>query len=160
MNEILDGSPYRAYLYSYPHKTSYRAFDPPIELGQLWSQVDKRSLFLYLHVPFCEMRCGFCNLFTSANPKGDVVAAYLEAIERQARRDSVQTQAAALRYVDAHLPALFAALQRRAPVLAVLCSDHGTSYGEDGYTGHRHNHVTVGEVPYAELVLPRLRAHP
>jgi hypothetical protein len=72
-----------------------------------------------------------------------------------ARRDSVQTQAAALRYVDAHLPALFAALQRRAPVLAVLCSDHGTAFGEDGYIGHRVAHPVVLTVPYAEVLLPR-----
>ncbi|HYF65157.1 MAG TPA: STM4012 family radical SAM protein, partial [Herpetosiphonaceae bacterium] len=37
-----------------------------------------------LHVPFCEMRCGFCNLFTTANPDFDLVGAYLDALERQA----------------------------------------------------------------------------
>jgi len=30
------------------------------------------------------MRCGFCNLFTTANPTGNVEAAYLEAMQRQA----------------------------------------------------------------------------
>ena len=33
------------------------------------------ALFLYLHVPFCEMRCGFCNLFTTVNPRGDMTSA-------------------------------------------------------------------------------------
>jgi oxygen-independent coproporphyrinogen-3 oxidase len=32
------------------------------------------------------MRCGFCNLFTTANPKGDLAAAYLDTLRRQARR--------------------------------------------------------------------------
>jgi hypothetical protein len=70
--------------------------------------------------------------------------------------DTRESHAAALAYVDRHLPALFAALQRRAPVLAVLCSDHGTAYGEDGYTGHRLGHPSVWTVPYAEFVLPEL----
>src|SRR5262249_60732831 len=46
-----------------------------------------------------------------------------------AERDSVETQAAALAYVDGHLPAVFDAMRRRAPVLAIICSDHGTAYG-------------------------------
>ena len=51
---------------------------------------------------------------------------------------------------------LFAALQRRGPTLAILCSDHGTTYGEDGYTGHRLAHPVVWSVPYAEFLLPEI----
>jgi hypothetical protein len=69
--------------------------------------------------------------------------------------DSPTTQMAALAYVDRHLPTLFDAMRRRAPVLAVICSDHGTAYGEDGYAGHRLAHPVVWTVPYAEFVLPR-----
>ena len=50
------------------------------------------------------------------------------------------------------------AVQRRGPALAILCSDHGTAYGEDGYSGHRVAHPVVWTVPYAELILPE--AHP
>ncbi len=70
--------------------------------------------------------------------------------------DSPATQAAALAYVDRHLPPLFAAMQRRAPLLAILCSDHGTAFGEDGYRGHRLAHPVVWTVPYAEMVLPQV----
>jgi len=73
-------------------------------------------------------------------------------------RDDVETQAAALAYVDAELGPLFAALRRRAPLLAVLCSDHGTAYGEDGYVGHRLAHPVVWDVPYAELELAKTPA--
>jgi oxygen-independent coproporphyrinogen III oxidase len=83
MNDLETGSPYAGYLYSYPHKTAYRALDPSVRLDELWSTVDRRALFLYAHVPFCEMRCGFCNLFTRAHPPEDVVHAYLDALERQ-----------------------------------------------------------------------------
>jgi hypothetical protein len=72
-----------------------------------------------------------------------------------AKEDSPTTQAAALAYVDCHLPKLISALSRRAPVLCIICSDHGTAYGEDGYHGHRLSHPTVWEVPYAEFLLPK-----
>ncbi len=73
-----------------------------------------------------------------------------------ATRDSEESQAAALAYVDRHLPALFAAMRRRGPVLVIICSDHGTAYGEDGYVGHRLSHPVVWTVPYAEFLLPAL----
>ena len=82
------GSPYVAYAYSYPHKTAYRALRPVRTLNEVWSGEKKDALFLYLHVPFCEMRCGFCNLFTTANPRQSLVGEYLDALERQARRVS------------------------------------------------------------------------
>jgi oxygen-independent coproporphyrinogen-3 oxidase len=81
-----ESDPYIAYTYAYPHKTAYRALDPPVPLADLWAGEDRRALFLYMHVPFCEMRCGFCNLFTTVNPKGGLEAAYLAALERQARQ--------------------------------------------------------------------------
>lgn len=70
--------------------------------------------------------------------------------------DSPSTQAAALAYVDSCLPPLFEALRRRAPVLTVICSDHGTAYGEDGYEGHRIGHPVVWTVPYMQAILPKL----
>ena len=70
-----------------------------------------------------------------------------------ATEDSYETQAAALRYVDACLPILLDACRRRGPTLCILCSDHGTAYGEDGYHGHRLSHPVVWTVPYAEFVL-------
>ncbi len=69
--------------------------------------------------------------------------------------DSKITQAAALAYVDRHLPPLFQAMQQRAPVMGIICSDHGTAYGEDDYRGHRLSHPVVWNVPYAEFVLPK-----
>ena|SRR6266566_8574666 len=72
-----------------------------------------------------------------------------------ATHDTLESHAAALAYVDTQLPPLFRALRRRAPLLAILCSDHGTAYGEDGYTGHRLAHPVVWTVPYTELVLPQ-----
>ncbi|WP_017585536.1 STM4013/SEN3800 family hydrolase [Nocardiopsis ganjiahuensis] len=69
--------------------------------------------------------------------------------------DTRASHAAALEYVDRHLPPLLAAMAARRPCFAIVCSDHGTAYGEDGYTGHRIGHETVWTVPYTHAVLPR-----
>ncbi|HEV3342139.1 MAG TPA: STM4012 family radical SAM protein [Pirellulales bacterium] len=76
---------YAGYTYSYPHKRAYRGFDPPLRLDQLWRSERRDSLYLYVHLPFCEMRCGFCNLFTQAQSDRDLVSGYLDALARQAR---------------------------------------------------------------------------
>lgn len=68
--------------------------------------------------------------------------------------DTRATHAAALRYIDAHVPRLFSILSRRGPLFAIACSDHGTLYGEDGFVGHRIAHPHVTTVPYAEVRIP------
>lgn len=70
-----------------------------------------------------------------------------------ATQDGKDTMRAALAYVDAHIPRLVEALARRAPLLAIICSDHGTAYGDGGFHGHRLSHPAVLDVPYAEVVL-------
>jgi hypothetical protein len=70
-----------------------------------------------------------------------------------ANEDTVESHAAALRYVDSELPPLAAALRRRGRTFAIICSDHGTAYGEEGFKGHRLGHDVVWTVPYAECIL-------
>ena len=71
-----------------------------------------------------------------------------------AAEDCRASHAAALAYVDSHLGRLFATMTSRGrPCFAIVCSDHGTAYGEDGLTGHRIAHETVWTVPYADFVL-------
>ncbi|MFC6593143.1 radical SAM protein [Deinococcus lacus] len=81
----LAAGPYQSYTYGYPHKTAYRPLTSPLSLKDVWEGENKSSLFLYLHIPFCEMRCGFCNLFTTVGAPQSLEQAYLDALERQAR---------------------------------------------------------------------------
>ncbi|WP_433335746.1 STM4012 family radical SAM protein [Spirillospora sp. CA-294931] len=81
-------SPYEGYVYAYPHKTAYRPLDPMPSLRDVWRDEDKSTLFLYVHIPFCEMRCGFCNLFTRTGAPEELTSRYLDALARQA--DAVQ----------------------------------------------------------------------
>lgn len=84
--EQITAHPYRNYLYSYPHKTAYREFVSPLPLEELWRDEPAESLFLYMHIPFCGARCGFCNLFTLPDKRANVHAEYVDALERQARQ--------------------------------------------------------------------------
>jgi oxygen-independent coproporphyrinogen III oxidase len=84
--EMLAGTPYVAYPCSYPHQTAYRPLDPPVPLDALWAQEPRDALLLHLHVPFCELRPGSRDPFTTPRPAADDVEAYLAALMRQARR--------------------------------------------------------------------------
>ena len=108
--DLLQRDPYQAYTYSYPHKTSYRPLDPPVALRSAWAGEDRSALFLYLHVPFCEQRGGFCNLFTQAQPQEVVVDRYLTTLERQAEI-----------VADALAPARFARLAIGGGTPTFLC---------------------------------------
>ncbi|MFF3504553.1 STM4012 family radical SAM protein [Streptomyces sp. NPDC003247] len=77
-------SPYQSYVYAYPHKTAYRRLADRPALTDLWAAEPKDALSLYLHIPFCEVRCGFCNLFTRIGAPDGLTGAYLDALERQA----------------------------------------------------------------------------
>lgn len=79
-------SPYQHYVYAYPHKTAYRPLSPRPRLRDVWAEEDRSALFLYLHIPFCEMRCGFCNLFTRTGASEELTGVYLDALERQCAR--------------------------------------------------------------------------
>ncbi len=85
LEHYLEVGPYLGYTYAYPHKTAYRQLSSPIAISDAWEHEARGSLFLYVHIPFCEMRCGYCNLFASAQPTRALTDRYLDAVERQAR---------------------------------------------------------------------------
>ncbi|QBS44785.1 STM4012 family radical SAM protein [Nocardia sp. CS682] len=77
--------PYQNYVYAYPHKTAYRPLTPSPALAELWADQPRQALSLYLHIPFCEVRCGFCNLFTRVGAPDGLTGRYLDALARQAQ---------------------------------------------------------------------------
>jgi len=70
------------------------------------------------------------------------------------KSDDPDSHAAALRYVDHCLPTLIEGIGRRGPAHLLAFSDHGTLYGENGFTGHRVGHPDVYTVPFASTILP------
>jgi hypothetical protein len=142
-------------------------------LASLAEQPGDRRVFLFLNVSAIHQpNCFYAELLTrpsgtlSPRGRGDVPSPLGGEGGRRPdegecagttpelpAEDSPETMARALAYVDSQLPPLFEAMRKRAPVLCVVCSDHGTAYGEDGYHGHRLSHSVVWDVPYAEFIL-------
>ena len=72
-------------MYSYPHKTAYRPL-PGVFLKDYMSFLEGQGHGLYLHLPFCRTKCGYCNLFSVTGQKSGQIDRYLEAVERQSRQ--------------------------------------------------------------------------
>lgn len=73
---------YQQYMYSYPHKTAYRSLEGVFlkdYVPYLWDQENS----LYMHIPFCESKCGYCNLFSVVGQEEKVIDRYLDAMVRQ-----------------------------------------------------------------------------
>ena len=62
LNEECKNGVWTGYVTYYPHKSSYRQIDKEILKGT-WKKVDKVNL--YVHVPFCDKKCAYCNLFST-----------------------------------------------------------------------------------------------
>jgi oxygen-independent coproporphyrinogen III oxidase len=120
---------YQGYTYSYPHKTAYRWFDEPVPLEQVWQTTSLDSAFLYAHVPFCEMRCGFCNLFTTTDQSSDREQRFIAAFERQAK--SVRASLGDLRITSGAIgggtPTLLSA-QHLSRVFAALATTYNVDF--------------------------------
>src|SRR5262249_7291490 len=71
------------YVYGYPHKKAYRLLPAPRPLADVWAGEDRSSLFCYVHIPFCNQRCSFCNLFTFVPAGTSPAGAYLDALARE-----------------------------------------------------------------------------
>ena len=70
-------------MYSYPHKTAYRA----IEKRYPWDfafELENRSASLYMHIPFCSSKCGYCNLFSMVCNERETHNLYISAMQKQA----------------------------------------------------------------------------
>ena len=83
LREQFEQNPYAGYAYSYPHKSAYRATEEPRRLREVWVDEPKERLFLYLHIPFCEAKCAYCNLFSQPGTTHQGMDAYVDALIRQ-----------------------------------------------------------------------------
>jgi oxygen-independent coproporphyrinogen III oxidase len=83
LREQLSACAYPGYVYGYPHKKSYRDLQTPLSLEDTWRDEDRGHLYCYVHVPFCNQRCSFCNLFTYVPGGESPVPAYLDALARE-----------------------------------------------------------------------------
>jgi len=70
------------YVYTYPFKGAYRPYSTDSALKS-WSAASGK-LNLYVHFPYCEIKCSFCNLLTSIESRSNVIAHYVEMLTKEA----------------------------------------------------------------------------
>lgn len=73
---------YKQYMYTYPHKSAYFDIDR-LDTSAYKSAFVDRAMGLYMHIPFCRHKCGYCNLYSVAGSYNSVHRDYIEAIKRQ-----------------------------------------------------------------------------
>ena len=76
---------YIQYMYSYPHKTAYRSLNN-VRLSDYFFNLEGEGHSLYLHLPFCESKCGYCNLFSVTGCNQIQMNSYIDAVLRQMRQ--------------------------------------------------------------------------
>ena len=75
--------PYIQYMYSYPHKTAYGPLEN-ISLRDYLPKLAGKENSLYFHIPFCQFKCGYCNLFSVAGQSEQLMSKYIDTMKRQA----------------------------------------------------------------------------
>ncbi len=80
-------NPYQQYMYSYPHKTAYASLRN-VQLEEYVPYLCGAENSLYFHIPFCQYKCGYCNLFSVAGQTEQVMRDYVDAMERHAKQFS------------------------------------------------------------------------
>lgn len=74
---------YYQYMYSYPHKKAYYDISDQ-DISKAVKEVKDKNLTLYIHIPFCSSKCGYCNLFSI--PVGNdrtIIEEYIHSVCRQ-----------------------------------------------------------------------------
>lgn len=69
------------------------------------------------------------------------------------KKDNKKTHSAALKYVDDNIENLLNIFRNKGKTFVILCSDHGTCYGEDGYYFHNVSNEIVYTVPYKHFII-------
>jgi oxygen-independent coproporphyrinogen-3 oxidase len=87
LETLIENQAIPPYVYTYPPRSAYRSPDRRWDIRGIWnddlSVSLNRDLNLYLHVPFCRYKCGFCNLYTVISTERDVYDAYVDALVKQ-----------------------------------------------------------------------------
>jgi len=92
-------NPYIQYMYSYPHKTAYRPLTG-MRLADCTDSLSEPGCGLYLHLPFCQTKCGYCNLFSVTGAGAEEIERYLDAVERQLNQYRRILEPAGTRFSD------------------------------------------------------------
>lgn len=112
LKTLIDAGAIPPFVYCYPPRSSYRQLDADVTIDRIWDfdarVTPSKDLSVYIHVPFCRYKCGFCNLYTVTSTNTDLYDAYVAAICRELRRHARIIQSRNLRtiYIGGGTPSL------------------------------------------------------
>ena len=102
LGELVSDQAMPPFVYCYPPRSAYVAAEKPFSLPRLWDADLRHSgydLNLYIHIPFCGYRCGFCNLYTLSGVATDDMSSYVDGICSQLLMSSEIIQSRNLRTI-------------------------------------------------------------
>src|SRR5438067_9982226 len=70
------------YVYAYPPKGAYRPFVDHAAVRRAWEGY-AGPLSTYVHVPFCDIKCSFCTLFTTVGQPRERLVRYVDCLVRE-----------------------------------------------------------------------------
>jgi oxygen-independent coproporphyrinogen III oxidase len=70
------------YVYTYPFKGAYRLVQGNDLVAKAW-EATSGPLNVYIHIPYCEMKCSFCHLFTTTQHGDGTFARYVSALKQE-----------------------------------------------------------------------------
>jgi oxygen-independent coproporphyrinogen III oxidase len=79
INKNIKNSVWTGYVHTYPHKKAYTPL-LNINMEKVWKNV--KELNLYVHIPFCDRKCAYCNLFSTVLCKDKKVKIYNDYVEK------------------------------------------------------------------------------
>lgn len=112
LESLVRGGSIPPFVYCYPPRSAYRRLNPSWTVDRIWSEdLDvslTRDLNIYIHVPFCEYKCGFCNLYTVTTTDGEFFDAYVDALCSEIRRhsDVIRKRSVRTIYIGGGTPSL------------------------------------------------------
>jgi oxygen-independent coproporphyrinogen-3 oxidase len=68
LRSAINNSVKPGYVYTYPPKRAFRNLNSRFSLEKAW-EGSGSEVNIYIHIPFCSVRCKFCNLFTLPIPQ-------------------------------------------------------------------------------------------
>ena len=77
-NEI-DENIWTGYVTYYPHKKAYKNLGV-LDMKKVWKGV--KELNLYVHIPFCDRKCAYCNLFSTVLSQKDRENVYEKYVQK------------------------------------------------------------------------------
>lgn len=100
------------FVYCYPTRSAYRQISQRWTFDSIWKADEGNSLSndlnIYIHVPFCRYKCGFCNLYTVISEDQSVYDAYTDAIclQLEASRSVIEKRNLRTIYIGGGTPSL------------------------------------------------------